>query len=222
MSAAVTDEGGELTAASEQLRVILGETGEYDGAQGYLSLVFLALGTVIALAAAGNVTSVLRQEALGQSRALLARPVSRIALLGADVAADLATLAVATAGAAAGVWLALLSQKADLSFPDCLLAMFTWMSAAVVTYSLGIAAIGWLPQIGPGLAYAFATCSFLLDLIGSAVKAPEWLLRWSFWRHVPDVPRTAPEWDFFGWSWLAAAALVAAGIAGYRHRDLQT
>ncbi|MDR3107558.1 MAG: hypothetical protein LBU05_05100, partial [Bifidobacteriaceae bacterium] len=120
VTAVVTDEGGELTAASEQLGVILGETGQYDGAQGYLSLVFMALGTVVALAAAGDVMSVLRQETSGQSRTLLARPVSRIVLLGADVITDLAALAVAMAGAAAGVWLALLSQEADLSLPECL------------------------------------------------------------------------------------------------------
>ncbi|MDR1806495.1 MAG: hypothetical protein LBR33_01025 [Propionibacteriaceae bacterium] len=220
VTALVTDEGGRLTAASEQLSVILGETGEYDGAQGYLALVFVALGTVVALGGAGFTTSLLRQETSGQSRSILARPVRRLALVGADALTDVAALVVISAGAGTGVWLALLAQEADLSWAAAATAALTWLSAALVTYALGLAVLGWRPMFAPGLAYAFATCSFLLDIIGSAVKAPEWLLNLSFWHHVPDVPREQPGWGFCLWTGVAVAVLAGVGAAGYRRRDL--
>jgi ABC-2 type transport system permease protein len=60
----------------------------------------------------------------------------------------------------------------------------------------------------------------LLTMFGPILKAPEWLMNTSPFHVVPNIMEPGPD---FGPVWLTAvitAVLLAAGLLGYRRRDL--
>ncbi len=89
-----------------------------------------------------------------------------------------------------------------------------WLAAAVA-----IAAVGIAPHLR-AIAWLVLVYWLLMTLFGPILKAPDWMLNTSPFHAVPQV--TAPNPDFAP-LWITAAiavALVAAGLVGYRRRDL--
>jgi len=62
--------------------------------------------------------------------------------------------------------------------------------------------------------------ALLLGQPGQLLRLPQWLMNLSPYAHLPTVPTADMRWTPVIMLLLAAAALIAAGIAGFRRRDV--
>lgn len=122
---------------------------------------------------------------------------------------------------AAGTLVALLASRADigLSFTDVLVQAAATAPAVWTVVALSVALVGARP-VASRAAWAGVLVSFMLTLLGPTFGLDDWVLGISPYWHVPVVTATSPDWSGLGWLVLVTAALVAAGFAGFRHRDL--
>jgi ABC-2 type transport system permease protein len=68
---------------------------------------------------------------------------------------------------------------------------------------------------------AFALC-FFIAMFGDLLDVPSWVIDVSPFSHIPDVPATDLTFAPLIGLTLIAAALIATGLAAFRHRDLAT
>lgn len=96
-------------------------------------------------------------------------------------------------------------------------------SAPVAWMSLGAAtrAVGWLPAVG-AIGALPVVGGFLFNVLTQTAGAPDWVVNVSPFAHLAAVPNTPPDWTAYGVFIAVGGGLIAAGLAGYRHRDLST
>lgn len=91
--------------------------------------------------------------------------------------------------------------------------------------TVGVAAVlfGWLPR-ATAAAWLVPVYAFLIGYLGEILQFPDWMNDLSPFGHVPQLP--ANELDLAPLAVLTAVAvavaLLAAGLAGFRRRDLET
>lgn len=70
------------------------------------------------------------------------------------------------------------------------------------------------------LSWAALVACLLLGQLGEILQLPRWALNLSPFTHIPRLP--APDLELTPLIWLVgiAAAMFAAGLAGFRRRDL--
>jgi len=87
---------------------------------------------------------------------------------------------------------------------------------------LGIAGllIGILPKWS-GLIWAYVAYAFIAVYMGDLLKMPGWLRKLSPFEFVPQIPVEKLHWGELSFLALFALIVFAAGLAGYRRRDLQ-
>ncbi|MFC5908753.1 ABC transporter permease [Streptacidiphilus monticola] len=219
---AITDGVRQLVDDSAQVAQMMermgGTTGVVDS---YLStcMTFLAMAS-----AAYAVQSTLRlrgEETGGRAEPLLAGAVGRLSwaagLLAYPLAGSAALLLAGGLGAGlgtgavlgdAGTWTGRLLGAALVQVPA------VWLFAG-----FGTALFGLLPRWTTA-AWGVLGVALLIAYLGPVVDAGQWLLDLTPFTHVPRLPggelRTAP----LVWLVLLSAALLGAGLAGLRRRDV--
>jgi ABC-2 type transport system permease protein len=83
-----------------------------------------------------------------------------------------------------------------------------------------VAALYGLAPRAVTLAWAVLAACVLLWLVGPLVDAPQWVLDLSPYEHVPGVPAEALAVGPMLALTALAAALTAAGLVGFRRRDV--
>ncbi|HET8642209.1 MAG TPA: ABC transporter permease [Pseudonocardiaceae bacterium] len=181
---------------------------------------------LLAIAAAGfAVQAALRmraEETALRAEPVLATAVSRPAWLTSHLV--FALLGPAAALAALGLTMGLASTEAG---DDPAARVAATMSGAIahlpavwVLAGVAVAVFGLLPGASNALAWgAFAVCAFL-TFVGQILDLDQRLLDLAPFTHVPRLPGS--EFTATPLLWLAGAAavLIAAGLAGFRRRDL--
>jgi ABC-2 type transport system permease protein len=181
---------------------------------------------ILALIAAGYaVQATLRlraEETSGRAEPLLATAVSRTrwALSHAFVALAGTAAILAVAGLAAGVGHAL--QTGDAAELGRVLgAALAQVPAAWVLTGLALALFGLAPRAAAVAAWAALAACLALAELGPVLELSQSIIDVSPFAQSPRLPggdlNAAPLWLA-----VLAAALAAAGLAGLRHRDLQT
>ena len=95
-----------------------------------------------------------------------------------------------------------------------------WLLPAVwVLGALAVLLFGLLPRLAPAAWAALAIC-LLLGQVGAILQLSQWALDVSPFTHVPKVPGGALTAAPLVWLVAIAAALAAAGFAGFRRRDV--
>jgi ABC-2 type transport system permease protein len=89
--------------------------------------------------------------------------------------------------------------------------------AVWVVVGLSAALYGLVPRWS-GVAWSGLAASFLLGQLGPMLQLPQWVMNLSPFTHVPAFPDVAVR-PLLGLT-AVAAALVAAGLAGFVRRDL--
>jgi len=188
----------------------------------YLAAVFGITGLV---AAAYTVQATLRlraEESAGRAEPLLATRVGRIRWAFSHlVFALLGTAALlAVAGAGGGLAYGLQIHDVGGQVPRLLAAALVQLPAAWVLAGLGAALFGLAPRLAAGLTWAgLIACLVLLEL-GALLGLSQWLVDISPFAHVPKLPGTAFTATPLLWLTAVAAAMTAAGLAGFRRRDI--
>ncbi|MCR6688324.1 anibiotic ABC transporter [Cellulomonas sp.] len=181
-----------------------------------LYVVFLA---VLAAAYVGTAVGAARSEEVsGRSAALLALPVSRTRWLGAQVglAALVATAALGISGLVMG-----LAAARTLDDPDqvarLLGAAAVTVPGVLVVLGVAVVVLGWAPRAF-GLVWAYVAYVGVWSMFGAIL--PDGTDVASPFTYLPGLPAEPMDWSGVIGVTVAAAALVAVGLAGFRRRDL--
>jgi polyether ionophore transport system permease protein len=206
---------------SKSMREQIGKLGSGSIAtpSGYLAFVFIFFILAVSLFAVAQISAARHEEA-EQLETLLALPVGRYRWLAGRLA--LAAAGIATISFVAGLltWAGAASQGVNISLAKMLEAGANCLPVSLLF--LGVAALAYAvaPRASAGIAYGLVTVSYLWQLVGSLLGAPDWLVKLTPFAHVGLVP-TQP---FRGGS---AAVMVAIALATglvalwtFRRRDL--
>ena len=82
-----------------------------------------------------------------------------------------------------------------------------------------VALFGWLPRF-TAVAWASLAGALLLGQLGVLLQLPQWVMDISPYTHIPQVPTADMRWTPMIVLTAIAAVLIAAGVAGFRRRDV--
>jgi ABC-2 type transport system permease protein len=176
------------------------------GTRAYVGVSFLFVTLALTTAAAGQVAATREEEASARVDALLVRPVGPVRWLAGRVSASVGLLVLAATAATVATVAA--GRAGDLGIPagDLLVAGLNTLPAAVLVLGAGTLLHGVLPRLAVPLTYALVAAAFLLEVVGSNVGLPGWLLDLSVLHHVAPAPAVSPDSR-------SAAVLVGLGMA---------
>jgi ABC-2 type transport system permease protein len=188
--------------------------------EGYAATLFALLAIPVAVFVASHFTALAADETSRRLTLLLAAPVTRTRLLAAEaaVATGAALALVLVAGLA--VWAGTATVGAGLSLGDALAGAVNVMPVVLLCLGAAVLALGWVPRAVGGIGSLPATGGFLWLVIADSIQAPGWVGSLSPFAHLAAVPATGPHWIPAAVMTALGALGVAAGIVGYRHRDL--
>jgi ABC-2 type transport system permease protein len=208
--------------ANQQLTDMLARMGGRKAfVDSYLAAVFGIIGLV---AAAYTVQSTLRmraEEAAGRLEPLLATRVGRVRWAFSHLAFALfgTALLLAVAGAGGGLAYGLAVHDVGGQVPRLLAAALVQLPAAWVLAGFGAALFGLVPRLASLTWAGLIACLVLLEL-GVLLGLGQWIVDASPFAHVPKLPGTAFTATPVLWLVAVTAILMAAGLAGFRRRDL--
>jgi ABC-2 type transport system permease protein len=200
---------------------------EYFAAAGGTSLVdsFFAVALLL-LALIGTgfaVSSVLRiraEETSGRLEPILATGVSRTSLLAGNLLVTLVGtgVVVAAGGLGVGIAQALVSDEPG-SVGRMLGYGLVHLPAVLVLAALAVVLVGWAPRAVALCWSALAVC-FVVAWLGGLLPIPAWVEAASPFTHTPQAPAEAVSAGPLVALGMLAATGVAAGLAGFRRRDV--
>jgi ABC-2 type transport system permease protein len=181
------------------------------------------MGILALLASAYAVQAVLRlrAEETGQrAEAILATRVGRVGWASGHAAIALlgSTLLMLVGGFMAGLIHGV--RSGDMGqLPHVLWSAIVQLPAVWVLAAITIALFGLVPRFvvaGWGVLAVF----LLLGQLGSVLRLKQWAMDISPFTHVPKLPGAEMRFTPVVWLVVVAAAFTAAGLAGFRRRDL--
>ncbi|GAA2673184.1 ABC transporter permease [Actinoplanes palleronii] len=187
----------------------------------YLALT-IALSALIA--SAYGVSSVLRtrgEETSGHAESVLATRTSRLRWLAGHLSVTLAgtTLALVAIGLGEGVAYALSVSDAT-QVPRVVGAALAYLPAVWSVAAVGVLAMGWLPRAAAAAGWTVVGYCAIVSLFGDSFDLPGWTRAASPFDHTPQVPLDALDAAPLVVLTLITGALLAAGYAGLRRRDI--
>lgn len=207
-------------SGSVQREIAKLHVGSIETPSGYLAFVFIFFILAVSLFACAQIGAARHEEAEEQLETLLALPVSRRRWLSGRLL--LASCGAALISLVAGLltWAGAASQGLSISLPRMLEAGANCLPVAL--FFLGIAALAYaiVPRASSGVAYGLVTVTFLWQLTGSVLGAPQWLVELTPFAHVGLVP--AQPFRLTAALVMLAIALInsLAAIWIFQRRDL--
>jgi ABC-2 type transport system permease protein len=197
------------------------------GGAGSITDIFLAaiLSWLGMLAAGYAVQATLRlhaEETELRAEQVLATAVPRIGWAGSHllVAAAGSAVVLATGGLVAGVAHGLRAGDLGGELPRVLGGALVQLPAVWVVAGIGAALFGLLPRLVVGGTWAVLAVVLCITTLGEPLRLDRWALDLSPFAHLPRLPAAAFTATPLVWLLATTAVLVAAGLAGFRRRDL--
>ncbi len=194
--------------------------GTAAGAASYLGFVFVIAAGLMAIAVAGQISSMRNEEASGHLDNLLVRPVARWRWLVVRLGVALAFVVVASVLAGFAAWLGAVSQHAEVHLSDLLKAGLNIVPPAVFVLGIGGLAFGVWPRGSVGVVYGLVVWSFLVETLASVFDSNHWLRDTSPLLHIAPVPAASPNWPAAFWLVGLGVVAGALGVAAFGRRDL--
>ena len=218
----VASTSSDLLTGNPQLEDLMAKIG---GAGAITDMLLSTMGVLAGLIVGGYaISAALRmssEEAADRVAPVLATPVSRPRWMAGHLLFVVIgpALLLTAAGLVGGVING--AQVGDMSsgFAAAVGAMVVQIPATLVLGGLAVALFGWLPRL-TSLAWAALAVALLLGQLGQLLQLPQWLMDISPYTHIPLVPTQDVRWAPLIVLTLIAAALIGAGIAGFRRRDV--
>ncbi|MFF0535758.1 ABC transporter permease [Streptomyces coelicoflavus] len=213
----MTEGAADLVGDNEQAREIIERMGGQAGVtDAFVSAMVGMLGLVAALYVVASVLRLSGEETSGRAEPVLAGAVGRLRWAAGH-------LVIAFGGAALIMLLAGLGFAAGYGqdFGAILGACLVQLPAVWVIGGTAVLLHGLLPRAAVA-AWAVAGAVLLLGWVGPALDVPQSVLDVSPFGHLPKLPAGEMSWTPVLVLLLIAGALVAAGLAGLRRRDLTT
>jgi len=214
----------EAVGANDELAALIRRLApQLDVDTGELFAIAL-LGISATLAAAAGVQAMLRlrvDEAEGRAELVLSGRLSRIGLLGRQLAvAAASTIVVAIIGGlAAGLGFILAGEGPD-RIGTSLATAAVHLPAAMIFIALTALAFAFTPQLTAAIGWGLLVIGLVVGQLGDLVGLPRWVQDISPFRHIPAVPIESVEpMPLVVMAAIAAAAGAGAAL-GLRRRDI--
>jgi polyether ionophore transport system permease protein len=187
---------------------------------GYLGLTFIFFILFVSLFACAQIGACRHEESGQQLETLLSQPVGRQRWLAGRLL--LAACAATAISLLAGLltWVGVVSSGASVPLGKLIEAGANCLPVALLFLGAGALAYAVVPRASAGIAYGLVTVTFLWQLVGALLGAPQWLVELTPFAHVGLVPAE----PFRAGS---AAVMLALALAGalaalwaLRQRDL--
>ncbi|GII26418.1 ABC transporter permease [Planosporangium mesophilum] len=215
---------GDAIGANPQITDLMARLGGGRKAlvDAYLAAVFGIVGLVAAVYTVQATLRLRAEEAGGRVEPLLATPVGRIRWAASHLVVALlgTTVLLAVAGSAGGLGYGLQIHDVGGQTPRLLAAALVQLPAAWVLAGLGAALFGLAPRLAAGLTWAGLGACLLLFEVGAMLGLSRWLVDASPFAHVPKLPGAAVTATPLLALTAITVALIVAGLAGFRSRDL--
>ncbi|MFD5216993.1 ABC transporter permease [Streptomyces tendae] len=213
----MTEGAADLVGDNEQAREIIERMGGQAGlTDAFVSAMIGMLGLIAALYVVASVLRLSGEEMSGRAEPVLAGAVGRLRWAAGH-------LVIAFGGAALIMLLAGLGFAAGYGqdFGAIMGACLVQLPAVWVIGGAAVLLHGLLPRAAVA-GWAVAGAVLLLGWVGPALDVPQTVLDVSPYGHLPKLPGGEMSWSPVVVLVLIAAALVGAGLAGLRRRDLTT
>ena len=222
VTGAVSSTSDSLLTDNPQLEELLAKIG---GAGAITDMLLATMGAIAGLVIGGYaIAAALRmssEETADRVAPVLATAVSRPRWMAGHLVFVVAgpVLLLTAAGLVAGVFNGLQVDDFGAGFKAALGAMVVQIPATLVLGGLAVALFGWVPRLA-ALAWAALVLALLVGQLGQLLQFPQWVMDISPYTHIPLVPTQDVRWTPLIVLTAIAAALIAAGIAGFRRRDV--
>ena len=210
----------ELLKSIPELKDALNIAGGVDIVDAFFGTAMLILALTASGFTVGSVLRLRSEETAGRAEPLLATGLSRWRwTLGSLLVTLMGTvLVIGAAGFGAG--LAHGIATGDMGqLPRLFLVSLAYTPAALVLAGLAVVLFGWAPRLTMA-AWAVLTVCFVIGYLGGLLDVPAWLSNLSPFTHVPNAPLETITAGPLVALTAVAAAVTAAGLAGFRRRDL--
>ncbi|PZG11092.1 ABC transporter permease, partial [Nonomuraea aridisoli] len=214
--------GRIMERGSPQAREVLARLG----GQGTLVDQFLVgvmslLGVAAAVSGVQAALVARAEERAGRAEPVLAAPVGRLRWAAGHLVPALLgpALALALFGCAAGLAHGLAVGDVGGQLPRLLGAALVQLPAVWLFCGLAFALFGLSPRLVAG-AYAVLLAGLVLGWAGAELRLAPWVTGLSVFSHLPRLPGGEFALTPLALMTAGAAALVAAGLAGLRRRDV--
>jgi ABC-2 type transport system permease protein len=181
-------------------------------------------GMAALLAAAYGVSSVLRaraEETSGRAEMVLATPTSRWLWLAGQLSVALIGTSLVLAAFGLGEGLAYGMAVSDLhQMPRLTGVALAYVPGVWLVVGVTVLAFGWLPRAAAIIAWVVVAYCAVITMFADSFELPGWSRQASPFVHTPKVPLDDVAVAPLVVLGLLAAALVAAGYAGLRRRDV--
>lgn len=216
---------GDTVVEMMQENPILGDILDRLGGAGALTDVFFsaAMGILGLIASGFAIRSVLRldtEESALRAEPVLATPVPRPRWMMSHLVLALggAVVLMAAAGVAAG-----LTHGAAIGQPVGSLARLVepaMYQVPAIWVLVGVAGVlyGFVPRL-VGVSWGVLGACLLVGQLGQILRFPQWVVNLSPFTHVPLLPGEPPVTPMM-WLVAIAAVSIAAGVLGFRRRDV--
>jgi ABC-2 type transport system permease protein len=219
---AVAQSVADLVNGNSGLTQVFARMG---GATGLVNSYFASAAGLLGLAAAGYaVQATLRlreEETTGHAEVVLTSAVGRLRWAASHLVFSLLGPAVvlAVAGFLEALTYGLMSNNVGGQLSGELSGTMAQLPAVWVLAAVAVVLFGLLPRWAAAAWGALAVCLFVL-LVGTTLQLNQWLLDISPFTHVPHLPGGHATATPLVALTAVAAALAAAGLAGFRRRDI--
>ncbi|MFJ9540868.1 ABC transporter permease [Streptomyces sp. NPDC101225] len=213
----LTDGVSDLVGDNDNARRIFERMGGRSGlTDAFLASMIGMMGLVAALYVVGSVLRLNGEETSGRAEPVLANAVGRLRWTAGHLViafgGTVLIMLLTGAGFVVGH-----GREAGPILGACLLQL----PAIWVVGGLAVLLYGVLPRAATA-AWGVAAAVLLIGWVGPALDAPQAVLDLSPFGHLPKLPGGSMEWGPVLVLLALSAALVAAGLAGLRRRDMTT
>lgn len=181
-----------------------------------LSIVSVVMG-VLAVQLFGRLEG---EERRGHAELLLSTATTRMRLLGSHLAIAVLTPTLLLIVVGAGLALNHARSEGDWSVVGRIaMAAAALTPGALVVLGIAVLLHGWAPRLA-WLTWLVVAWSLLVAWLGAILSLPDWMLGFTPWAPLPQMPVEAMDWPPVLALLGLAVLLLGVGAVGYRRRDI--
>ncbi len=216
----VLGDAQEMLAGIEMLEEALAAMGGATIIESFASLILTVMAVITSIYVVMAAFRARSEESAGRAEPILATGISQERWVGSHVLVTMVGAVAVMGLAGLGFGLTGASVTGDNALiGDLFWASMAYVPALWVAAGVAVALFGLWPRAA-SLAWIVPIYGFVVGYLGQILQFPDWMMNLSPFGHVPRMPAEAMNWTPILVLTAVAVALLAAGIAGFRRRDL--
>lgn len=211
--------------ATKDTPALAGAIAQLGGSADDLKVAFLGAGmiltaTVLLIMATVSIASIRSDEAKNYLDNLLTQPIRRSVWLINRLLLIVATVLFVSLLSAVFTYIIAKTQNIPLELGNFLLVSIALTGTSIFLIGVGTLLYGFLPRFASAFMYTVIAWSFIIDMVGSAVKLDDWATNSSLLHYISQSPSKTPDWSTFAWLVSLGIVFAAIGILRFTKRDI--